>query len=65
MSFAAWRAGCFLIMDEGCLWVQDFSLEWLMTLGLAERQGDLLDDLNRFCEQALPTTSIGRVPAAV
>jgi len=52
-------------MDEGCLWVQDFSLEWLMTLGLAERQGDLLDDLNRFCEQALPTTSIGRVPAAV
>jgi len=29
-----------------------------MTLGLAERQGDLLDDLNRFCEQALPETSI-------
>jgi len=58
VSFAAWRAGCFLVMDEGCLWVQDFSLEWLMTLGLAERQGDLLDDLNRFCEQALATTSI-------
>ncbi len=29
-----------------------------MSLGLAERQGDLLDDLNRFCEQALPETSI-------
>jgi len=29
-----------------------------MTLGLAERQGDLLDDLNRFCEQALPGSSI-------
>ena len=29
-----------------------------MTLGLAERQGDLLDDLNRFCEQTLPATSI-------
>jgi len=29
-----------------------------MTLGLAERQGDLLDDLNRFCEGALPETSV-------
>ena len=29
-----------------------------MTLGLAERQGDLLDDLNRFCEQALPESSV-------
>ena len=29
-----------------------------MTLGLAERQGDLLDDLNRFCEQALPDSSV-------
>ena len=29
-----------------------------MTLGLAERQGDLLDDLNRFCEQTLPAASI-------
>jgi len=29
-----------------------------MTLGMAERQGDLLDDLNRFCEQALPAASI-------
>jgi hypothetical protein len=29
-----------------------------VTLGLAERQGDLLDDLNRFCEQALSETSI-------
>jgi len=29
-----------------------------MTLGLAERQGDLLDDLNRFCEQVLPDSSV-------
>jgi hypothetical protein len=29
-----------------------------VTLGRAERQGDLLDDLNRFCEQALPESSI-------
>lgn len=29
-----------------------------MTLGLAGRQGDLLDDLNRFCEQAVSETSI-------
>jgi hypothetical protein len=29
-----------------------------MTLGLAERQGDLLDDLNRFCEQAIAETSV-------
>ena len=29
-----------------------------MSLGLAERQGDLLDDLNRFCEQTLPDNSI-------
>ena len=29
-----------------------------MTLGRASRQGDLLDDLNRFCEQALPESSI-------
>ena len=29
-----------------------------MTLGLAERQGDLLDDLNRFCEQVIPETSV-------
>ncbi|HEV8056730.1 MAG TPA: IS1182 family transposase [Nocardioidaceae bacterium] len=29
-----------------------------MTLGLAERQGDLLDDLNRFCELAIPQTSV-------
>ena len=27
-------------------------------MGLAERQGDLLDDLNRFCEQAVPQTSV-------
>jgi Transposase DDE domain/Transposase domain (DUF772) len=29
-----------------------------MTLGLADRQGDLLDGVNRFCEQALPENSI-------
>src|SRR5262245_4421546 len=29
-----------------------------MTLGLAERQGDLLDDVNRFCEATLPENSI-------
>jgi hypothetical protein len=29
-----------------------------MTLGLAERQGDLLDDVNRFCDEALAETSI-------
>lgn len=29
-----------------------------MTLGLAERQGDLLDDVNRFCEATLAENSI-------
>lgn len=29
-----------------------------MTLGLAERQGDLLDEVNRFCEQSLPPNSV-------
>jgi len=29
-----------------------------VTLGLVGRQGDLLDDLNRFCEQAVSETSI-------
>lgn len=29
-----------------------------MTLGLAERQGDLLDEVNRFCEQSLPPSSV-------
>ncbi|HEY2671992.1 MAG TPA: IS1182 family transposase [Rugosimonospora sp.] len=29
-----------------------------MSLGLAERQGDLLDDVNRFCEATLPENSI-------
>jgi hypothetical protein len=29
-----------------------------MTLGLAERQGDLLDEVNRFCEQTLPQNSV-------
>lgn len=34
-----------------------------MTLGLAERQGDLLDDVNRFCEQMLPESSVFSVLA--
>lgn len=29
-----------------------------MTLGLAERQGDLLDDVNRFCDDALAENSV-------
>ena len=29
-----------------------------MSLGLAERQGDLLDDVKRFCDDALPDTSV-------
>lgn len=29
-----------------------------MTLGLAERQGDLLDDVNRFCDVALAESSV-------
>ncbi|MEP7021857.1 MAG: transposase [Pseudonocardiales bacterium] len=29
-----------------------------MSLGMAERQGDLLDEVNRFCEQALPANSV-------
>lgn len=29
-----------------------------MSLGLADRQGDLLDDVTRFCDEALPETSI-------
>ncbi len=29
-----------------------------MTVGVAERQGDLLDDLNRFCDDTLGDGSI-------
>ena len=29
-----------------------------MSLGQAERQGDLLDEVNRFCERALPESSV-------
>jgi hypothetical protein len=29
-----------------------------MTLGMAARQGDLLDEVNRFCEQTLPQNSV-------
>jgi Transposase DDE domain/Transposase domain (DUF772) len=32
--------------------------ERLMTLGLAERQGDLLDDVIRFCDEAVPSSSV-------
>ncbi|CAN5534844.1 hypothetical protein BH18ACT1_BH18ACT1_18580 [soil metagenome] len=32
--------------------------ERLMTVGMAERQGNLLDDVNRFCDQALAETSV-------
>lgn len=32
--------------------------EWPMTLGLAERQGDLLDDVIRFCEASLGEGSV-------
>ena len=34
-----------------------------MTLGQAERQGDLLDDVTRFCEQMLPESSLFTVLA--
>src|SRR3990172_6503192 len=35
-------------------------LDWErpMTLGLAERQGHLLDDVNRFCDEALGENSV-------
>src|SRR6266508_3500971 len=35
-------------------------LDWerLMTLGLAERQGDLLDDVIRFCDDVVPRSSV-------
>ena len=29
-----------------------------MTLGLAGGQGDLLDEVNRFCERSLPQNSV-------
>jgi hypothetical protein len=32
--------------------------EWAVTLGLAERQTDLLDDVKRFCDATLPENSI-------
>ena len=40
-----------------------FPWGWFMTLGQAERQGDLLDDVNRFCEQMLPESSVFSVLA--
>ena len=38
--------------------VRGLLLGWSMTLGLAERQGDLLDDGDRFCAAALPVNSV-------
>ncbi|MDQ3502139.1 MAG: hypothetical protein M3486_00690, partial [Actinomycetota bacterium] len=38
--------------------MQGLLVGWLMTLGVAERQGDLLDEVNRFCEQTLPRKSV-------
>lgn len=35
-----------------------------MTLGMADRQGDLLDDVSRFCERTLPESSVFRLLAA-
>src|SRR6266508_4227898 len=32
--------------------------ERTMTLGLAERQGDLLDDVVRFCDDVVPSSSV-------
>jgi len=29
-----------------------------MTLGLADRQGDLLDDVSRFCDETLGESSV-------
>jgi Transposase DDE domain/Transposase domain (DUF772) len=34
------------------------NLERLMTLGLAQRQGDLLDEVTRFCDASLPEGSV-------
>jgi len=31
---------------------------WVMTLGKAERQGDLLDEVSRVCGQLLPASSV-------
>ena len=33
-----------------------------MTLGHADRQADLLDDVTRFCDESLPDSSIYAVP---
>jgi hypothetical protein len=44
-------------VGENCVAVV---LDWerVMTVGLAERQGDLLDDVNRFCGAALGESSV-------
>jgi hypothetical protein len=44
-------------MGEDCM-VVVLDLGRLMTLGLAGRQGDLLDDVNRFCDEALTQSSV-------
>ena len=32
--------------------------EWKMTLGVADKQGDLFDDIERFCDEALAESSV-------
>jgi hypothetical protein len=53
----AWVLAMWSCMGENYMAVV---LEWErpMTLGLAQRQGDLLDDVTRFCDQALPEASV-------
>jgi hypothetical protein len=47
-----------LIVSGESWWWRGVLLGWSMTLGLAERQGDLFDDVDRFCEAALPVNSV-------
>ena len=42
---------------ENCV-VVVLDWEWLLTLGLAERQGGLLDDVIRFCDEVVPSRSV-------
>ena len=32
--------------------------EWMMTLGVADKQGDLFDDVERFCDEVLAENSV-------
>lgn len=47
----------FVGMGENCIAVV-LGWERCMTLGLADRQGDLFDDVNRFCDETLAESSI-------